>query len=733
MHFGIIMVLYRLAKDSLDASMQISSCQSDEDLGGTHILDLPLALLSRILSQVLDPIAAAYIICSCRTFRALSRSIPFCFKVSCARLEHKVEIDEGVQKKLSLTAIRTWTRRLLSSVRSQMPMTKVLDLSGCWILDEDIAAVLADLRCLKCLILDGCQKLTSAVADALAVSVRLGPHALSLQRCFGLCPAAAGNLLAAAAADGSQLQCVLLSHLDRLDLPRYAPLSEMPYMATMEATRSPDTPNEGPNSHPLFRKDLYEVSSRNAGITVLALHNCGNLGAHELFSVGMTCPHLEYLLIGGSVEALHLRSDVCPSEAVTPAVSALVDSIKNLRRLRVLEATFFPEFVLQGLREQVREGVEVWNFCERESVCSALTFLSNQYIEEQAFYEMNKFTSFQAPKAKWNLNCFDAKSKYVPLALRAAVNCSDLRRRTPLHVAANEAETEMVQGLLTMGASLRLKDSTGATALFDAAWNGHVDICQSLLLGGADAFTRNRSGENSLYVAALKGHTPVVRLFVSYCEATNINWQNSEVYGDGWTPLMAAAVADRQDVAKVLVEAAGLHLSFRCSIKECMLCKKSNRSVGVEASMEEKESVKQKDETAHAGKKFNQILDAQNRYGQTALHIAARRGSLWFVVYLLHVGASLNIQDEYKKRPLDLAQKQKHIVVTNFLKQWESQFRQPKLDNGLEKFSGRENLETTRPYESSPPIKGSGGRSGLKATTSLRQVWRAKETNNKVL
>ncbi|MCO5558214.1 hypothetical protein L7F22_011793 [Adiantum nelumboides] len=89
----------------------------------------------------------------------------------------------------------------------------------------------------------------------------------------------------------------------------------------------------------------------------------------------------------------------------------------------------------------------------------------------------------------------------------------------------------MVQGLLTLGASSQLKDSTGATALFDAAWNGHADICQLLLTSGADMFARNRYGENSLYVAALKGHTSVVRLFVSYCEANSINWQSSEVYG----------------------------------------------------------------------------------------------------------------------------------------------------------------------------------------------------------
>ncbi|KAI5060846.1 hypothetical protein GOP47_0023351, partial [Adiantum capillus-veneris] len=580
----------------------------------------------------------------------------------------------------------------------------------------------------------GCQKLTSAVADALAVSVRLGPHALSLQRCFGLCPAAAGNLLAAAAAEGSQLHCVLLSHLDRLDLPRYAPLSEVPVPDTIQPTKYVDAHLSCPRSdpHTLHRKELHDIASRIAGITVLALHNCGNLGAHELFAVGTTCPHLEYLLIGGSVEALHLRSN---TEVATPSVIALVESIKSLRCLLVLEATFFPEFVLQGLREQA-EGVEVWNFCEKESICSALTFLSNQDIAEQAFSPRNNYASFEASKARWNRDGVDAKSKYVSLALRAAVNCSDLRRRTPLHVAANDVEAEMVRGLLTLGASLQLKDSTGATALFDAAWNGHFDICELLLISGADVFSRNRAGENSLYVAALKGHTSVVRLFVSHCEANNFNWQTSEVYGDGWTPLMAAAVADRQDVAKVLLEAAGLHTFYGCSNKECSLCTKNTRVPGVEASMEEQRTFESKDENAHAGMKCNQILDAQNRYGQTALHIAARRGSEWFVSYLLHAGASLNVKDEYKRRAVDLAEKQKHTVVTNLLKQWELQCKKLKVDNGLAEPYERGHSEikhlSTRSQvnDESQPVKGFS-RSGPKMP-SFKQVWRAKGMKNPV-
>eukprot|EP00250_Pteridium_aquilinum_P004072 c14311_g1_i1 orf=837-1193(+) len=118
------MAFCRMAFETLDASMQVSAYRSDETCGGTHIFDLPLALLSRILSQILDPVSVAYVICSCKMFRVLSKSVPYSLKVSCSKLENKLEVEERMQKKHSLTAIRMWTRRLLSSVRIQMPMTK---------------------------------------------------------------------------------------------------------------------------------------------------------------------------------------------------------------------------------------------------------------------------------------------------------------------------------------------------------------------------------------------------------------------------------------------------------------------------------------------------------------------------------------------------------------------------------------------------------------------------------
>jgi hypothetical protein len=113
---------------------------------------------------------------------------------------------------------------------------------------------------------------TSSVADTLAVSVRSGPQTVSLQRCFGIGPTAAGNLLAAAAVNGSRLQCILFSHLDRLDIPRDTSLIE---------TEGNDT-EAGKGLHPHM---LNLSISAGVGLRILALNNCASLGPFDLVAV----------------------------------------------------------------------------------------------------------------------------------------------------------------------------------------------------------------------------------------------------------------------------------------------------------------------------------------------------------------------------------------------------------------------------------------------------------------
>lgn len=624
-----------------------------------NLTDLPPEVLTCIMGLVNDVVDLGFLVCTCRQFRDLARVVPFAVK---CRPKHA-------------PSSRIWTRAVLKSVRSHMPSTRLLDMAGTWVVDDDVAALLADLKNLDSLILDGCHKLTSSVADTLAVSVRSGPQTVSLQRCFGIGPTAAGNLLAAAAVNGSRLQCILFSHLDRLDIPRDTSLIE---------TEGNDT-EAGKGLHPHM---LNLSISAGVGLRILALNNCASLGPFDLVAVATTCPLLEVLMLGGSIEGFYLsRFENLSQERVLAAASALVEAAEHLPSLHVLEITFFSSSVAQSVREEIRKDIEVWDFCEESSVMSAFLYLGGFQCDA-----LKGAQCFQEEKRKSKICKED-----IVFAVYAAANCSDMRRRTPLHVAAASGGSQTVQYLLALGADSKgMKDSGGATALFVAAECGYANICELLLQAGADVLAGNRSGENPLYIAALRGHCAAVEVLVRHCFKNNINWQSSKAYGDGWTPLMAAAVADRQDVAKVLLKAIDINLSSHLNentFSKSAICALNDKRINFGSEerdiytsticriLQECHSTLRNfqnnlDCKQHVSTR-NQLLDAQNRYGQTALHIAARRASVWFVCNLIIAGASTDIHDGYSMRAIDVAYHQNHEVVANIIKKWDVIQRQP--------------------------------------------------------
>jgi hypothetical protein len=140
----------------------------------------------------------------------------------------------------------------------------------------------------------------------------------------------------------------------------------------------------------------------------------------------------------------------------------------------------------------------------------------------------------------------------LELAVSCAANCSGRGRSTPLHLAADSGCACHVAALCAAGARVHSRDGSGATPLFVAAEAGKVAATGALLAAGADWSVRNTAGEAPLYIAALRGHLGVVELLLGHLQsaaggsaAGPVDWTQRNLYGDAWTPLMAAAVANR--------------------------------------------------------------------------------------------------------------------------------------------------------------------------------------------
>ena len=133
----------------------------------------------------------------------------------------------------------------------------------------------------------------------------------------------------------------------------------------------------------------------------------------------------------------------------------------------------------------------------------------------------------------------------------------NLRRQTPLHIAADAGLHGVVRLLLDHDAPVNVVGGRGETALHAAAANGHTQVVRLLLESGAKVLS-DKQGQTPLHRAAQRGHSPAVAVmlgrgelwFTAFAEA----FERGESDG-GSTPLHVAAVAGHATVVKAIMSA----------------------------------------------------------------------------------------------------------------------------------------------------------------------------------
>ena len=111
----------------------------------------------------------------------------------------------------------------------------------------------------------------------------------------------------------------------------------------------------------------------------------------------------------------------------------------------------------------------------------------------------------------------------------ADIEAKDSSGCTPLLIAAQYGQVEVVAFLLQKGAQLLALDKSGDTALHWASYKGSIPVCG--LLGYYDnALTFamvDQYGQTPLHLAALRGHTTVVRYILRQL-GTTTNTKNGK-------------------------------------------------------------------------------------------------------------------------------------------------------------------------------------------------------------
>ncbi|GLC60409.1 hypothetical protein PLESTB_001609200 [Pleodorina starrii] len=629
-----------------------------------ELAELPAEVITSVVSFLTDPRDLISCICSCKLLKGHVHEAELVLDIRSWRAALGPVNNEGI--------LASKPKAFLG-LSKYMPGTVALLLPNLSLEDSDVDYLLGKLPRLQMLDVSGARKITHAAVSALARAASPGLQAqparkpvdpaagstggapeaaeytgrellvaaprqpvplplrfANLQRCFQLHGGSLDELLTLPG-----LRCLALSHLD---------LGRWPAPSGAMDARPPQV------ASPLPRNGLLQV---------LALNNCLRLHGAAIDALAAACGgNTRFLLLGGSTLALSSfvsnGASAAPPEHLPPRLAGLLEAayrpaltssatttaahlaaarhllaaVLAMPALVALDLTFFPQPLVQCLRcvladadalGRGRVPVEVWDFAaagaaDVEAARRALrSVLRARSAPAQAVAGLDA--------AVGGGRAGDALDELaVATVLRCAVNCSSVTRSTPLHVAAERGAVSGVGQLLAAGAVVDARDTAGSTPLFLASEAGHTAVVERLLAAGADPSLGNVSGETPLYIAALRGHLGCVKALLGCCKARGIAWQDPEMYGDAWTPLHAAAVANRADVAAYLLQAAG---------------------------------------ASGAG----ELVLAPNKYGQSVLHVAARKGSAQLLRLLLSAGgaAVVGSRDGSGDTPVDVAKKNRHV------------------------------------------------------------------------
>nr|XP_033499341.1 kinase D-interacting substrate of 220 kDa B isoform X2 [Epinephelus lanceolatus] len=250
--------------------------------------------------------------------------------------------------------------------------------------------------------------------------------------------------------------------------------------------------------------------------------------------------------------------------------------------------------------------------------------------------------------------------------------------QTPLMVAAEQGNLEIVQELIRRGANVNLDDVDCWTALISAAKEGHIEVVRELLENNANLEHRDMGGWTALMWGAYKGRTDVVQLLLEKGANSNITGQYS-VY-----PIIWAAGRGHAEIVHLLLQHGA---KVNCSDKygttpliwasrkghyECVMHLLAN---GADVDQEGANSMTALIVAVKGGYtkvvkellKRNPNVNMTDKDGNTALAIAAKEGHTEIVQDLLDAGTYVNILDRSGETMLIGAVRGGHVEIVRAL------------------------------------------------------------------
>uniref|UniRef100_A0A8C6QX45 Kinase D-interacting substrate 220 n=1 Tax=Nannospalax galili TaxID=1026970 RepID=A0A8C6QX45_NANGA len=271
-------------------------------------------------------------------------------------------------------------------------------------------------------------------------------------------------------------------------------------------------------------------------------------------------------------------------------------------------------------------------------------------------------------------------------ALKALLEkCKDVDERnecgqTPLMIAAEQGNLEIVKELIKNGANCNLEDLDNWTALISASKEGHVHIVEELLKCEVNLEHRDMGGWTALMWACYKGRTDVVELLLSHGANPSVTGLYS-VY-----PIIWAAGRGHADIVHILLQnGAKVNCSDKygttplvwAARKGHLECVKHLLTMGADVDQEGANSMTALIVAVKGGYtqsvkeilKRNPNVNLTDKDGNTALMIASKEGHTEIVQDLLDAGTYVNIPDRSGDTVLIGAVRGGHVEIVRALLQ----------------------------------------------------------------
>jgi ankyrin repeat protein len=218
------------------------------------------------------------------------------------------------------------------------------------------------------------------------------------------------------------------------------------------------------------------------------------------------------------------------------------------------------------------------------------------------------------------------------------LNVKDEKRRSPLHIAVEKGNKDLVKRLIAKKANVSSRDSKKRSPLHIAVEKGNKDLVKLLLDAGADVNALDFNYISPLHIAVEKGNKDLVKLLLD--AGADVNALDFKYI----SPLHIALKSKNQEIETILLNAPGID----CNIRDVYGCSPLFFAIKIMKDVELVKLLLQKGADVNA--------ELVTGGFERPIHSALKHGSEECINFLLaQDGIDFNVQDENKDTPLHIA------------------------------------------------------------------------------